>query len=424
MWVRRVRLAVTGMGTLIPQGVGKEHLFEALADMDAAETQAFGRVPEVLGAASGAEGKATEVWDFDASQYLGKKGLRNLDRLTRMLIVAARHALADSGIKRDGKFVTLTPDKVGLCSSTAYGSLDAIREMHLVAEQEDPRYINPARFPNTVINAAAGYVSIWEDLRAPNVTIVNGNCGGLDVVLSCQTHLRHGRGEAFLVGGGDILSEPLYLAFEKLGALMKPPGTATPSGDAAALSHAVGGPGMRLGEGVAYLVMEPLDGARARGARVMCHVLGYGTAYEPPDSPARLVHGSATAVERAVREAMGYAGAEPGDISLVCPATTGLGIIDDLEMEGLRRVFDPMPPTVAPKRFLGETFGAAGALGMACAAGWLCGDARAPGTGEKTLAKGNASASVLVLAKGFYGNVSAVVLGRAETGAGAVESSI
>ena len=107
-----------------------------------------------------------------------------------------------------------------MCSSTAYGSLDSITELNLVAELEDPRYINPARFPNTVINAAAGYVSIWEDLRAPNATIVDGNCGALDAVLSCRNApcAQAARMRSWS-GGGDVLTEPLYLALRRLGAI-------------------------------------------------------------------------------------------------------------------------------------------------------------------------------------------------------------
>ena len=165
-----------------------------------------------------------------------------------------------------------------IISATAYGSLDAITELNLVAEREDPRYINPARFPNTVINAAAGYVSIWEDLRAPNVTIVDGNCGALDAWLTAETHLAHQRADVFLVGGGEVVSEPLYRAFRKLGLVAE--------GDAAWSPGESSANGMRPGEGAPYVCVERPAEARPPGATVRALPVGYGTAFSPPESEA------------------------------------------------------------------------------------------------------------------------------------------
>jgi 3-oxoacyl-(acyl-carrier-protein) synthase len=232
---------------------------------------------------------------FDAKKYLGDKGLRNFDRLTKMLIVCGKLALQDADLKRAGSHL-LSPDRIGVCSATAYGSLEAITEAVQVTELEDPRFLNPNRFPNTVINAAAGYVSIWEDLRAPNVTVVDGNCGSLDAVLSAETHLQNDRADAFLVGGGEALSEALYVAFRKLNVLAE-----------GARVFAPGRPesqGMRLGEGAAYLCLEQADFARARGARVRAEIIGYGNAFDAPVSEARLVHVSSDALQRAIKMAL------------------------------------------------------------------------------------------------------------------------
>ncbi|HEY8429665.1 MAG TPA: beta-ketoacyl synthase N-terminal-like domain-containing protein, partial [Sandaracinaceae bacterium] len=287
-------LAITGAGVVSPVGYGLGALREAFADPERARERAFGGEPTVLVREKFPEAHAAEVWGFDPNALLGDKGHRNLDRLTKYLIAAAKHALEDAGIKKDGKFVsTLRPEQVGICSSTAYGSLDSITELNLVAELEDPRYINPARFPNTVINAAAGYVSIWEDLRAPNATIVDGNCGSLDAVLSCETHLAHRRADAFLVGGGDVVTEPLYLALRRLGAIA--------GGSARWAPGQKDSQGLHLGEGAAYLMIERVKDAEARGAKVRALVRGYGTAFDPPRREGRLLHASSAAVARAVR---------------------------------------------------------------------------------------------------------------------------
>src|SRR6185437_3961799 len=111
-----------------------------------------------------------------------------------------RLALHDSGIKKDNLFGPLQPTDVGVCCSNAYGSLEAITELDRVAVLEDARYINPAKFPNTVSNSAAGYVSIWEDLRALNVSVSDGNCGALDAMSCADIFLETNRASAILTG--------------------------------------------------------------------------------------------------------------------------------------------------------------------------------------------------------------------------------
>ncbi|MDX2262448.1 MAG: beta-ketoacyl synthase N-terminal-like domain-containing protein [Gemmatimonadales bacterium] len=395
-------LAITGLGTVSPVALEHEGFLAALRDPEAARARAFGGPCAALPADKLPGAKAAEVRGFDANALLGDKGHRNFDKLTKYLIVAARQALESAGLKRGGQFVSsLGPDQIGICSSTAYGSLDSITELNLVAELEDPRYINPARFPNTVINAAAGYVSIWEDLRAPNVTIVDGNCGALDAVLTCETHLAHRRADAFLVGGGDVLSEPLYVALQKLGALAKNDDEWAPGQAESA--------GLHLGEGAAYLCVERLRGAEARGATLRALVAGYGTAFESPTEGAFLLNASPVAVARAIRLALDDAGIAPSSVDAVCASCSGLSKWDVAELYAIEQVLGPDIAVAAPKAMWGESFAGAGALGMAAAVSWIEGITPAP------LLSGRPSERtdvVVVTTVGYYGNVSAVVLKR------------
>jgi 3-oxoacyl-[acyl-carrier-protein] synthase II len=392
-----IPLAVTGMGIVSPLGIGREAWQTALATKDAPSV--FTDKSKILSATQISHACVAELQEFSPQDLLGDKGLRNLDRLTKLLIVAARLALVDAGIKREGQFVALSSQQVGLCSSTAYGSLEAITELKLVAELEDPRYLNPARFPNTVINAAAGYVSIWEDLRAPNVTLVNGNCGALDAVLSAETHLHRRRGDAFLIGGGEALSDALYLAFEMLGVIASADQPCSPGLDQSQ--------GMRLGEGAAYLCIERDHEAHARGAHVHGRVLGYGTAFEVPQSEAEIVHFSSVAIERAICAALEDAGLKPSDIDLVCTSMSGIAAMDQAEFDALSHVFGNQPWVLAPKQRWGETLGASGAFGMAAALSWLSGTPLSTPIREGSTTR---LRHAVVTAVGYYGNVSAVVL--------------
>ncbi len=394
-------LAITGLGITGPLGVGRSAWYRCMKEP--AGHQAFRRNSSVLSSDKFPDAVVAEAWGFDAKDYLGTKGLRNFDRLTKLMIVAAKLALEDAGLKRAGAFTHLPGSQIGLCSSTAYGSLESITELKTVTEREDPRYLNPARFPNTVINSAAGYVSIWEELKAPNVTIVDGNCGALDAVLTCSTHLEHGRASAFLMGGGEALSEALYLAFDKLGIVAEGESFSNPGASDSA--------GMRLGEGAAFLCLEARHGAESRQFPYMIEIRGYGTAFEAPDSEAVLVHASAAAVARASLSAVADAGLQPSDIELVVTSLSGIPQFDEAELEGIEEAIGEGAAVVAPKSRYGETFGASGALACVSAVGWMT---DVPLSG---LIRGSNVVSpkhVLVLAVGYYGNASAVVLSHKE----------
>jgi 3-oxoacyl-(acyl-carrier-protein) synthase len=390
--------AITGVGLVSPLGTGFEQFRGGLAQWSAAPYDLFRAHPTVLDAKKVSQPIAAQCADFDAKKFLGDKGLRNFDRLTKFLIVSAKLALEDAGLKQG----SVAPDRIGLCSATAYGSLEAVTEAVEVAELEDPRFLNPNRFPNTVINAAAGYVSIWEDLRAPNVTVVDGNCGALDAIFNGSAHLLNGRADAFLVGGGESLSEALYVAFRKLEVLADGPRNFDPGRP--------GSQGMLLGEGAAYLCIEPPQLAAARGARVRAEVIGYGNAFEPPASEALIVHVSSLAIARAIRSALADAELAPDDIDVVASAQSGIARFDAAEQQGIAAVFGDGSRAIAvPKRVFGETFGASGALAAACGLAWLDGVPVAPLLDSSAP---QAVRHVLVLAVGYYGNASAIVLRR------------
>jgi 3-oxoacyl-(acyl-carrier-protein) synthase len=392
-------LAITGIGLVTPTGLGFAAFQAGMSSPAVREGSAFAPESSVLSPEKIPAPLCAEVRGFDATTVLGSKGLRNHDRLTLFLLVAARQALEDAGLKRGGVHVGYGAERVGVCSATAYGSLDSINELVSVAELQDPRFVNPNRFPNTVINSAAGYVGIWEDLRAPNVTVVDGNCGALDAVLTSETHLMNGRADAFLVGGGEVLSEPLYLAFRKLGTLAEAERRFRPG--------AADSEGMRLGEAAAYLVVERLADSEKRGAKRYARIIGYGNTFEPPESEAAIVHASQRSVQRTIEMALEDAGLEASAIDLVCASMSGMPVFDRAELAGIDAALGSSVAIAAPKALFGETFGASGVLGVAATLAWFAGTAPAP------LVRGSAPAQlkhVLVLAVGFYGNSSALIL--------------
>jgi 3-oxoacyl-[acyl-carrier-protein] synthase II len=376
--------AITGFGVVSALGIGRAAFNEALAS---GKPPARPLAITAFDATAYPDADVAEVPDFDAARFLGDKGLRSLDRQTKLLVVAARLCLQDALLKKDGVFVASSPERVGLCASNAYGSLEAITELDRVAVLEDARYINPAKFPNTVANSASGYVSIWEDLHALNVAVSDGNCGALDTLTCADVYLDTGRADAILVGGGEALSEALYLAFRRLGSLTS---------------------GTRLGEGAALFVLETTESAKARGAKVDAMLLGTGTSFVAPAHEGSLLHASPEAMERAVTSALSDAGIGAGAVDLVVSGVSRSGAFADAELGGIARVLGERVPVAAPKAVLGETLGASGAMGMGAAITWM------GGVPVSTLVRGEAPAkvrTVVVTSVGFYGNATAAVLG-------------
>jgi 3-oxoacyl-(acyl-carrier-protein) synthase len=385
---------VTGVGVVSALGVGRSAFFEAL-HRETIEPQNTAGESFDLGRYPGA--RVAEARGFDASRYLGDKGLRSLDRLTKMLIVAARLALHDAGFKKDAAWTEPREggpwaDRVGLVVSNAYGSLEAINELDRVAVLEDRRYINPARFPLTVSNSAAGYASIWEDLRALNVSVSDGNCGALDAVACADMLLDQARADALLVGGAEAMSEALFLAFQRLGA------------------------GAFLGEGAALVVLETAAGAQSRNAPALAEVTGYGTSFIAPDRERTLVHAGPQSLERAIASALADADIAASEVDVVVSGLSGLRGFDAAELRAIEAALGEEVCVVAPKLILGETLGAGGALGMLVAMALL----REPGSASanrltrpvRGLLRGSGQAvrTVMVTSLGYYGNASALVM--------------
>lgn len=367
---------ITGYGVCSALGVGRETFLAAMKNPTLLEH----RTLPAAQAFTSEDARVAEVPDFDPAKYLGDKGLRTLDRLTKLVLVAARLAAHDAGIKKDNAYVVHAGERVGILCSNAYGSLEAITELNRVAKLEDARYINPAKFPNTVANSASGYVSIWEDFKALNVAISDGNCGALDAFTMAEVHLSQDRADALLVGGGEAMSEALCLAFQKLGVLE---------------TKAV------LGEGAAFVVVEKV----ARG-NVLAHVLGSGSAFSAPESDLQVTHGSADALSRAIASALAEANVDKGEIDLVVSGASGLRVFDRIEIAAIQSTLHEDVAIAAPKMLFGETLGAGGAMAAASALAYLEGAPPTPivsGTSRPLK-------TMLLTAMGYYGNASAVVL--------------
>src|SRR4051794_7761948 len=231
--------------------------------------------------------QAGEIRPFDPQSYLGDRNLRPIDRTSRLMLVAAGQALAGAGWTA----ATLAEREAGLVLGTTFCSVRTIAEFDRRGLQLGPSYASPLDFANSVINAAAGQAAIWFGLRGLNSTISAGAASGLAAIGYAVGHIRGGRAAALLAGGVEELCFESFLGHYRAGRLC---GSRGGDGEVPIPFHARRN-GFALAEGAALVLLEDLDAAAGRNARVLAEVLGHGAAFDPLGTE----EGGAGAVARA-----------------------------------------------------------------------------------------------------------------------------
>ncbi|OGW35496.1 MAG: hypothetical protein A2010_10985 [Nitrospirae bacterium GWD2_57_9] len=403
-------IAITGVGVVSPVGAGRDAYWEALfrGTSGIRPITLFDAAPYPLAVAG-------EITDFDPLPILGKKGLRDLDRSTRLLCSAAKMALEDSGL-------TITEESThatGVSVGATYGSLHSISQFDRSGLIEGPRAVNPSHFPNTVLNSPASQVSIRFRIKGFNTTISTGFCAGLDAVSYAADFIKTNRADSAVAGGVEELCEETFLYFHHLGYL------SGAGGPALSCPFDARRNGIIPGEGAAVLVLEREEQAATRGTNVLAKVLGCGNCFDPFadgsfDSAGR---GLATAIQNALRNAS----LTPEDIDYVCSAANSTRGLDRMETKVLKQVFGQhcrKMPVSSIKSMIGESYSASGAMALAAAVGALQRDLIPPTANYRDkdpdcdldCVPGPAREAhlrhVLVVAADPYGANSAVILGR------------
>ena len=388
----------TGVGVVSSLGTGKDAFWQALVEGRS------GVAPLSLFEAG--DGRwAVELKDFAPEQILGTKGLRLLDRLTRIALATASLALQDAGLAE------AAPERTGVVLSSTCGSPASRSAFYLDALEAGFRGLNPALFANTVVNSPASQVAIRFGLRGPNATVAAGFGGGLDALEYAADLLRAGRAEVVLAGGVEELGELAFHSFERVG-LCAPPGPEPPPGP-----YARGRRGVLLGEGGAVLVLETAAAARRRGAVPLAEYAGGATAMQ--SAVYGRYDGRGQALSTAVQGALRQSGTAADDIAWVAAGANGALVGDAVEARVLGATLDRVPAVSASKGALGETFSAGAAFQAAAAVLGLMHGAMPPTAGVETvdrrcsidLAAGKRTPGpVLITADGPLGTAAAGVV--------------
>ena len=353
------RVLITGLGILASNGKGKDEFWQSL------EEGRVGYKPVTLFDASQFNvNQAGEISDFDATVYMGTKGLRNLDRSTKILVSAGKLAVADSRF-------TITEDNtndVGVSVGTTLGSLKSIAEFDEVTLKEGPRYTNPGLFPNTVINSPASQVSIWSHIKGFNTTISTGFTASLDAMSYAYDFLQYGRAKVIYTGGVEELCWHTFFGFHALQFM-----SGSKNGDSF-----INCPfdkrrnGITFGEGACLVAMEDYDHAIQRDAPVLAEVLGFGTSFDP--FRINKYNPRALGLKRSMQFALEDAGLKPQDINYICANANSTVAADKIETFAIKEIFGKHAykiPVSSIKSMLGECYSVSGALAVAASLGVL-----------------------------------------------------
>jgi 3-oxoacyl-[acyl-carrier-protein] synthase II len=351
------RVVITGIGVISSNGIGKDAFWEAIFK------GVSGIRPISLFDTAGLKARlAGEISDFNPADFLGPKGLRTLDRSTRLAASATKLALDDGALQVDQG----NAEDIGISLGTTLGSLKSICDFDKDAITEGPHYVNPALFPNTVFNSPASQVSIRFNLRSFCSTISTGFCAGLDAVIYAADFIRLGRAKIVLAGGVEELCVHTFIGFYQAGCL------AGVNNGALEISCPFDRRrnGVILGEGAAVLMLEELESALSRKATIYAEIKGYATSFDAQAINSYNQEG--VGLEMAMQQALLDAGISKEEVDYINCAANSSKEADLIETGAIKAVFGQQTKKInlsSIKSMLGECFSASGALQLAAAIG-------------------------------------------------------
>jgi 3-oxoacyl-[acyl-carrier-protein] synthase II len=352
----RKPVVLTGIGILSPIDTDKDIFWEALfkGKPGFKKINLFDTAPFNVHIAG-------EITDFDPVSLLGKKGLRTLDRSTRLVNAAAKLALEDANLS----ITEENTNSIGVSIGTTFGSLHSIAQFDRDGLINGPKYVNPSHFPNTVLNSPASQVSIRFKIKGFNTTISTGFCASLDAIYYASDFIRLNRANVVLAGGVEELCEETFFGFHNLGCLSGTNGSEPVSCPFDARRN-----GLILSEGSAVFILEDREHALKRGAEILAEIKGYGNAFDPEAD--RNFNHKGNGLINAISLALEDASLNPEDIDYISSCANSTKGLDRLETKAIKKVFGVCAysiPVSSIKSMIGESFSASGALSLAAAVG-------------------------------------------------------
>lgn len=344
------RVVVTGMGAITPIGLSVEEFWSSIK----AGRIGFGEITRFDASAYKCR-LAAEVKDFEGKNYMDFKAAKRMELFCQYAVAAAKEALEDAGIDMEQE----DPYRIGVSVGSGIGSLQAMERAHSRLLEKGPSRVEPLLVPLMISNMAAGNVSIYFGLKGKSINVVTACATGTNSIGEAFRTIQYGDAEMMVAGGTESSVTPIGIAgFTALTAL-------TSSNDPARCSIPFDKErsGFVMGEGAGIVVLEELEHAKKRGAKIYAEVVGYGCTSDAYHitSPAEDGSGAAKAMTYAVEDA----GIAPEDVTYINAHGTSTHHNDLFETRAIKLAFGEHAKSMkinSTKSMIGHLLGAAGAV--------------------------------------------------------------
>lgn len=347
----RRRVVVTGLGIITPLGIGVEKTWEA------ALAGRSGICPITQFDASSMPVRiAGEVKGFDPAPYIEAKEIKKMDRFIHFAVAASTMAVEDSGLK----ITEENAERVGVIIGAGMGGLPAIEHYHKAFLEKGYRRISPFFIPMLIINLASGNVSIKFGAKGPNSAAVTACATGSHSIGDAFRIIQRGDADAMFAGGTESVITPLGIGGF---AVMKALSTRNDEPERASRPFDTDRDGFVMGEGAGVIIIESLESALERNAKIYCEILGYGMSSDAyhMTTPAPEGEGAARCMKAALKDA----GVEPEKVDYINAHGTSTKYGDELETAAIKSVFGGHAYELcisSTKSMTGHLLGAAGGV--------------------------------------------------------------
>jgi 3-oxoacyl-[acyl-carrier-protein] synthase II len=346
------RVVVTGMGAVTPVGNDVATMWRSLVEGRS------GAGPITKFDASTFEVRfACEVKGFDALDYMDRKEAKRADQFTQYAVAASKQAMDDAGF---GDKTGYDPDNTGVVIGSGIGGLKIFEEQHDVYRQRGPGKISPFFIPMFISDIAAGIVSMQFNAKGPNYATVSACATSAHAIGDAYRTIQYGDADVMITGGAEATVTPMAVGgFANMKALSE----RNDSPETASRPFDLTRDGFVMGEGGAVLILEELEHARRRGAKIYSEIVGYGATGDAYHLTAPAPHGEGA--QRAMKRAMRDAGFAPSDVQYINAHGTSTPANDLNETAAIKAVFgdEAMKINVSStKSMTGHMLGAAGAV--------------------------------------------------------------
>ena len=345
------RVVVTGLGVITSLGLDYETFWSALLTGKSGISLVTSFDTTEYSSKIG-----SEVLEFDPLQYMEKKDARRMDRFAQFSVAASQGALEDSKLKISEE----NADRIGVLIGSGIGGMKTFEDQTRVLIEKGPKRISPFFIPMMIADMASGQVSIHTGARGPNLTAVTACASSTHAIGEAYRIIKYGDADVMIAGGAEAAITPLsYAGFSAAGALSKRNSEPTKASRPFDLER----DGFIMGEGAGTIIMEELEAAKARGAKIYGEIVGYGLtgdAYHIT-SPHPEGLGAAEAMKLAVKDA----GWRLEDVDYINAHGTSTAANDKLETMGIKGAFGEHAYKLAissTKSMTGHLLGAAGAI--------------------------------------------------------------